>query len=458
MAAVQHIFNPELESSWVSSVENALDGILRVGVWECETELEAAVGWGYSHLDTFKRRIRCTPWDVDSIQEFDLMSNSFDGVRIQQSLSDRANSSFSDPPTPNSLSNPRIVSSNHLEPFMAVVQADYEYRPDLAFRLKHPYRWWTLYRKRATYTVKYAFGGNLHSGWWTPPEHDWDTYPLAITQLNSMRGLDAEFVFDGPPYVQRSEFSVQWFKYRYTFDWPIALDSGCRLDNWHTKWFQFYNVTVGYDKFNSIENLTKYDPFLGDPEYRNPSEFCFRYNVQENIDFETLGNNIQIYSDCLDGYMKVGTTINLWATLNWCGVSKPGSNLNWKASGGTLTKVADYYQFTPSTPGIFEIEVYEDTVSAKYLVNVSIDNPDLNTNPRPKYGASNQDLTGEVVILTGRLDARSDYKPIDLEVFTTSILDFDIAFGPRISNSDWSIVSDKPGGWGAIWSVQGYGE
>lgn len=351
----QHIFDPELENAWVSSIENALDGLLRVGVWECETEITASVGWSYNHLDTFKSRINCRTWDVGAIQEFDLMFNTFDGVKIQQSLSDRSNSSFYDPISANSISNARIVSSNHLKAFMADLEVSYSYRPDLALKSTSPSRWWTLYRKFATYTIKYAFGGTRHSGWWTPPNHSWDTYPLGVPQFDSIKNLGVDFILDGPPYVQRTEFSVQWFKYRYTFDWPLKLDSGCRLDNWEMKWFQFYSVTTGYGKFSTIENLTKYDPVLGSAS--PTTEFCFRYNIQDNIDFFDLS--------------------------------------------------------------------------------------------APEVG-------GAVVVLTGRLDSRSEYKSIDAEMLVTSESEFVVTFGPRLSLSIETIAKDE--GWGASWGLQNYGE
>jgi hypothetical protein len=501
MDAVRHIFDPELDSKWISSVENALDGIMRVGIWECETELETTIGWGYNNLDTFKRRIRCSPFDVDSIQEFDLMTNTFDGVMVKQSISDRANSSFYDSPTPNSLSNARLVASSHLQPMMTQMDYTYSYRPDLSLRTKSPDRWWTLYRKYAAYTIKYAFGGTKHSGWWTPRDHDWDTYPLGITRSSSLANYDANFVFDGPPYIQRAEFSVQWFKYRYSFDWPLVLDSGCRLDNSSSKWMQFYSVTTGYDKFNTVENLTKYDPFLGEDAYLDDSKFCFRYNVQENIEFGEVSKSIQIYSDCLDGYVQVGKAINLWAVLNWCGVSKPvGEDISWSAVSGLIVNNGRSISYTPTHTGLLRIKAYNSNLSAIYVVNAvanlgaftpstgvltpvenypftqevdadgnllpGIDsglfdsndfanNTDNRIQERVRYGAVNPQINSEVVILSGRLDVRSEYKPIDLEVFSTTISEFSVSFSPRLEVS----IETNPvvPGWGDTWGQQAFG-
>ena len=49
-----HIFDPDLDENWTRDQDNVLEGIIRLGVWQCEMDFIIQFGWGYGTLDTFK--------------------------------------------------------------------------------------------------------------------------------------------------------------------------------------------------------------------------------------------------------------------------------------------------------------------------------------------------------------------------------------------------------------------
>ena len=264
-----HIFDPDLDENWIRDQDNVLEGIIRLGVWQCEMDFIIQFGWGYGTLDTFKSLFKSNS-DFLSISNYDVKYRSFDGSTSKQSLSDRTESSFYDDLTFGTVGNPKIPSALSLQPYIDEINLRIAERPDLAYRLISPYRWWTVYRNLGIFTVKYAFGGSLQYGWWTPQGLEWTTYPLAQMTY----GWPSQFnIYFPPNLIERSEFSNRWFTYKHSLDWPTVFDQGFKLDQNSDIWQNFYQIGTGYHRFASLENLNNY-------------VVSYRYNEIDNVSFD----------------------------------------------------------------------------------------------------------------------------------------------------------------------------
>jgi hypothetical protein len=278
MALNLHIFDPELDKSWIRDQDNVLEGIVRLGIWQAEVESYIQFGWGFGTLDTYKTRLKPSE-DFLSISNYDMKYGSFDGTVTKQGLSDRYESSFYDELTLGSKPNARISGSYVMQPYMDVVNSAILADPVGSAKLHSPYRWWTVYRTRGTFTVKYAFGGTLPYGWWIPDGlvPNYLTYPYSQpTALNV--GQISSIDWNWPPAIdyhmiciEKSEFSNKWFSYKSSFDWPSTLDSGVPLDQSASIWKKFYHVGTGYQQFATIDVLNQY---------------AVSYRIEDNIEFD----------------------------------------------------------------------------------------------------------------------------------------------------------------------------
>ncbi len=290
MASNLHIFDPELDKSWIRDLDNVLEGIVRLGIWQAEVESYIQFGWGFGTLDTYKTRLKPSE-DFLSASNYDMKYGSFDGTVTKQSLSDRYESSFHDELTLGSIPNARISGSYVMQPYMDVVETAITADPVGSDQLHSPYRWWTIYRTRGTFTVKYAFGGSIPYGWWIPDGllPTYLTYPYSQPIAENAAQIPS-IDWNWPPAVdyhlnciEKSEFSNKWFTYKSSFDWPTTLDTGIPLDQSTTTWKKFYHQGTGYQQFASLEVLNTY---------------AVSYRITDNIEFD--GDSVVELTNRLD--------------------------------------------------------------------------------------------------------------------------------------------------------------
>jgi hypothetical protein len=305
-----HIFDPDLDNQWIINQENNLEGLLRAGVWQCEVECNLTFGWSFGTLDTYKQRQRKETLTSFHIDNFDIKYRHFDGTITKQSLLDRYESSFYEDIPIGTQNNLRINGSYILQPYIDYINQQVAIRPDLAYAHTSPYRWWTLYRTQSTFTVKYPFGGTLQTGWWAPPAQsfilsaiglqadliNFDNEGMGFKYLASDTNIlyikSSELPGDWwsepyyPPteyplgtypligFIEKSEFSLQWATYNFSYDWTLSFDSGNSLDLIRNKWKKFYCISEDFQKFATLEILATY----GDLE---------DYTYSDNIEFDS---------------------------------------------------------------------------------------------------------------------------------------------------------------------------
>lgn len=400
-----HVFDPELDSLWLRDQEGR-DGIIKLGSWQCEIDFSIKFGWGYGTLDSHRKRSKSSK-DSFSITNFLLKHGNFDSFLTTQSYFDKVESSFYQEiqyPTP------RINGSYILQPLIDLIEQE---RPDLAYRLISPSRWWTVYRTQSTYTRRYPFG----EANWVPPKQGFsiDAYgtsqDLLYVKKNdvlSLRDLsnipptgrshnDYRLIIDNQVGYRFDEFSELPPSDKVIVP---TIGTGRWILNYQYKGkgfsFLAQDINKLYIKRSSIPGdweITTYHPaleFQGTyPSFIEKSTFStkfhnFRYTFDWGISFD---ENLLLdqYKEVWKYFYNTSTSYNKFATLE---------NLEQFASG-------KYRQ---------EDNIFFDSDS--------------------------------VVEMCGRLDSRQDYKPVMLDAVQGTESRFAIKFGPILDVWEGDILED----------------